>query len=239
LSFGGAVGAVGVGTLCVAAGWDWGALLIAFFVTSTALSRIGKDAKAARTGSVVEKGGARDATQVLANGGLFVASAAGFLIAPAPGWQAFGAGALAASTADTWATELGTLVGTSPRSILTFRPVAPGTSGGVTTPGTLAAVAGALFLGGMAGLVGWSARVAGGAILGGLVGSTADSILGATVQARRWCPGCDTATERNVHSCGTPTVAAGGLAWLTNDGVNMASAAIGAAASLWIWTLKS
>ena len=46
-----------VGTVCVAAGWDWGVLLIAFFVTSTALSKLGEDAKAARTASIVEKGG--------------------------------------------------------------------------------------------------------------------------------------------------------------------------------------
>ncbi|OYV65578.1 MAG: hypothetical protein B7Z72_12170, partial [Gemmatimonadetes bacterium 21-71-4] len=40
LSPSGAVAAALVGTAAVAAGWDWGALLVAFFLTSTLLSRV-------------------------------------------------------------------------------------------------------------------------------------------------------------------------------------------------------
>ena len=36
----GGVAAVVVGTICVAAGWGWAALLAVFFVTSSALSRV-------------------------------------------------------------------------------------------------------------------------------------------------------------------------------------------------------
>jgi uncharacterized protein (TIGR00297 family) len=238
LSLDGAACATVVGTVCVAAGWDWGALLIAFFVASTLLTRLGRSVKETRTSGFVEKGGERDAAQVLANGGVFAAAAAAFVIHPATLWQAIGAGALAASTSDTWATEVGTLSAAAPRSILSWRPVAPGTSGGITVPGTLAAVAGAAFLGGVAAVLGWPARVAGAAIAGGIVGSTADSVLGATLQARRWCPQCNLATERVVHSCGTVTAHAGGVRWLTNDGVNAVSSAIGAVFGLWgaAWT---
>jgi uncharacterized protein (TIGR00297 family) len=233
LSNDGAVAATVVGTAAVAAGWDWGALLVAFFVVSSALSRVGRQVKEARTDTVVAKGGERDALQVLANGGLFAVAAAAYAAHPLVLWQVIGAGALAASTSDTWATEIGTLSADAPRSILTWRRVAPGTSGGVTVPGTVAAVGGAAFLGGMAAAVGWPLAVAGAAILGGIVGSTADSLIGATMQARRTCPQCNLATERLVHSCGARTTAAGGVAWLTNDGVNAVSSAIGAAASVW------
>jgi uncharacterized protein (TIGR00297 family) len=233
LSWGGAACATVVGAVCVAAGWDWGALLIAFFVASTLLSRLGRRAKEDRTQAIVEKGGERDAIQVLANGGLFAAAAAAFVAHPSVVWQAIGAGALAASTSDTWATEVGTLIGATPRSILTWRPVATGTSGGITLAGTLGAVAGALFVGGVATVLGWAPRVAGAAILGGIAGSTADSVLGATVQARRKCPQCDLGTERLVHTCGARTIPTGGVAWLNNDGVNAVSSAIGAAVGLW------
>ena len=228
LSVDGAICATVVGTACVAAGWDWGALLIAFFLSSTLLSRFG-----GAVGGIVEKGGERDALQVLANGGLFAAAAVAFVIRPASVWQAVGVGALAASTSDTWATEIGTRIGGHPRSIVTWRPVAPGMSGGVTVHGTLAAFGGAAFLGGMAALVGWPGRVAIASIVGGIVGSTADSVIGGTLQARRRCPRCDLATERMVHSCGARTAPAGGVRWLTNDGVNAVSSAIGAAASIW------
>ncbi len=238
LSWGGAACATVVGAVCVTAGWDWGALLIAFFLASTLLSRVGRRTKENRTRAIVEKGGERDAIQVLANGGVFAIAAAAFVVHPSLVWQAIGAGALAASTSDTWATEIGTLSAATPRSILTWRPVATGTSGGITVAGTLGALAGALFVGGVAALLGWAPRVAGAAVLGGVVGSTADSVLGATLQARRRCPQCDQATERLVHSCGARTIPTGGVGWLNNDSVNAVSSAIGAAASLWggAWT---
>jgi len=233
LSTDGAICATVIGTVSVAAGWDWGALLITFFLASTVLSRVGRQRKEQRTRAIVEKGGERDALQVLANGGLFAVAAVAYVAYPVTLWQAIGAGALAASTADTWATEIGTMSAAAPRSILTGRPVPPGTSGGVTASGTMASLLGAAFLGGMALLIGWPARVAAAAVVGGLVGSTADSVLGATLQARRKCPQCNLETERLVHSCGATTTASGGLAWLTNDGVNAVSSAIGAVASIW------
>lgn len=230
LAPGGAAAAVVVGTICIAAGWGWGALLVAFFVASSALSRLGLARKEAATGAVVAKGGERDARQVLANGGLFTAAALCSLVAPWPGWLVLGAGALAAATSDTWATEIGTLAGARTRSIVTGRVVPPGTSGGVTLAGIAAAVAGAAFVAGLAWLLGWPRP---GAILaGGVVGSTVDSLLGATIQARRWCDRCGVGTERELHPCGAATRHAGGLGWLDNDGVNIASALAGALAAL-------
>jgi len=219
-----------VGTACVAAGWSWGGLLIAFFVASTLLSRAGAARKDRRVGGIVAKGGERDATQVLSNGGVFAGAALLSILAPEwPGWTAVGAGALAAATADTWATEVGTLAGGVPRSITSMRPVPPGTSGGVTPAGTLASLAGAGFIAALAWAAGWPREaVVGGAAVGGFAGSLADSLLGATLQSRRWCDHCGAATERTVHSCGTTTRAAGGLSWLDNDRVNLAATLVGA-----------
>jgi uncharacterized protein (TIGR00297 family) len=229
LSRSGAMAAVAVGMLAVAAGWTWGALLVAFFIASTLLSRWGATRKEARTAGIVAKGGTRDAAQVFANGGIFAAAATlSLLVRPEwIGWPALGAGALAAATSDTWATEIGTLVGGIPRSLLTGRRVPPGTSGGVTTAGTLGAMAGAAFIAACVMLLGWSHRVAIASLIGGIIGSTLDSVLGGTVQTRRWCDRCNLGTERTVHDCGATTRRAGGVRWLDNDVVNFLSAAAG------------
>ncbi|HEX5831407.1 MAG TPA: DUF92 domain-containing protein [Gemmatimonadaceae bacterium] len=228
LSSGGAVAATAAGTVAMAAGWSWGALLIGYFVASTLLTRAGAAAKAARTMGMAAKGGERDAMQVLANGGPFVAAAAGAVVAPHPLWNALALGALATSAADTWATEVGTLAGQPPRSIVTGRPVPVGASGGVSAAGSLAAVAGAGFVVLLAGLMRWPWTVVAAGLAGGVAGAFLDSLLGATVQARRRCSDCDTTTERIVHGCGTVTTRAGGWPWLDNDGVNLASGVGGA-----------
>lgn len=230
LTMSGAVAAVVVGALCILAGWGWAALLILYFVVAVAFSKLGADAKARRTGSVVAKTGGRDAIQVLANGGVFAlaaflsthASAGATLLAAAA------VGALAASAADTLATELGTLVGGEPRSVIGWRAVPTGTSGGVTVAGSLAMVGGAVLIVLAAFGMGLTSHVIV-AALGGIAGAIADSLLGAILQARRRCPRCDLATERRIHDCGTPTEHAGGLSWLDNDLVNLCATSIGAA----------
>ncbi|HKH90649.1 MAG TPA: DUF92 domain-containing protein [Gemmatimonadaceae bacterium] len=233
LSLGGVAAAVGVGGAAVAAGWGWGVLLIGYFVASIALSRLRGAEKAQRTGDVVAKGGARDAFQVVANGGLFAvmalaaeALAPGSL--PARTFAAAALGALAASAADTWATEIGSLASRPPRSILTWRPVAPGTSGGVNLLGMLAMVAGAAFVAFGGRVLAIEVPIAA-VVLAGFLGAIADSIVGATLQDRRWCDTCQKSTERMVHGCGTPTRHAGGLTVVDNDLVNLIATFAGAA----------
>ena len=221
LSTSGAAAAVVIGTLAVAAGWSWGVLLILYFASSTLLSKIGKAEKERRTASVVEKGGERDAWQVLANGVVFAIAAVGALASPSRLWLALGAGALAASASDTWATEIGTLYGGTPRSILTFRPIAPGTSGGVSIAGIVASVAGAAFVAIIATFGGAAALPV---AIGGIAGSLLDSLVGATIQSRRWCDTCRLETERRTHSCGAPTRPLRGATLVDNDVVNFVSA---------------
>lgn len=229
----GAVAATIIGTLALLAGWRWGVLLLLYFASSSALSRVGTKTKGRRTSGVIGKGGARDALQVLANGGVFALAAALAVALPHDDrWLALGAGALAASASDTWGTEIGTLIGGTPRSILNFERIPVGMSGGVTIAGTLAAVAGAMFVALAAALLAWPARVAIASAVGGIAGSTFDSVLGASLQVRRWCDRCQRASERDVHDCGAPTRWAGGFVWLTNDAVNLACGMIGGLVAL-------
>jgi uncharacterized protein (TIGR00297 family) len=237
LSPSGAVAATAVGAAAVGAGWRWALLLIVYFVTTSALSRWGGDLKALLTSGLIAKAGSRDAVQVLANGGVFaVAAIATVLTVNSTPWAAIGAGALAASAADSWATEVGVLSSRPPRSILTGRVVPAGTSGGITVAGTLAAVAGAAMVALCAGLLGWGSSAAIAIVAAGIAGAFADSILGATVQARRWCASCQTETEQTVHRCGSSTAHRRGLRWLNNDGVNLAATLVGAAVA-WLATI--
>lgn len=236
LSVSGVIAAAAVGTLALLAGWNWGVLLLSYFASASALSRLGAGQKSARTASIIEKGGERDAMQVAANGGVFAFAAALAVVAPghAVSWAALGCAALAASASDTWATEVGTLIGGTPRSIIGFAPIAPGMSGGVTPAGTLAAVAGAAFIAVIASVLGWPGRVALAALVGGVAGSTIDSVLGAALQTRRWCDRCERETERVVHDCGRPTRRLRGLAWLSNDAVNFLCSAVAGLLALMI-----
>jgi uncharacterized protein (TIGR00297 family) len=231
LSPSGAVTGAIVGTMSIAAGWGWGLLLLSLFISSSALSKVGGTRKAGLLDSVVEKGSERDAGQVLANGGVFAVAALGHLASPSPLWLALGAGAIAASTADTWATEVGTLSSTGPVSILSFKGVPAGTSGGLTALGSLAALAGAMFIAVEVTLATWPVPFAAVAV-GGIAGALADSVLGATLQARRWCRACSTSTERLVHTCGARTIHAAGLDGFDNDVVNAVCSAVGALVAL-------
>lgn len=232
LSISGALTSIVTAAACSAAGWSWAWILIAFFSTSTILSRIGETRKRAKTADIVEKGGERDAWQVFANGGLFAALAIVSLAWPGTAIHLAASGAIASSTADTWSTEIGTLSRGDPRSIVSWKKVPVGTSGGVSLGGSAAQICGALFVAALVMAFHWPPRSAIAAFAGGLAGSLADSLLGATVQGKRWCEHCKRGTERALHGCGNRTVHLEGLSWMGNDVVNLVSALAGAAAGL-------
>lgn len=228
LDRGGAVAATLAGAIATSAGLEWAILLIAYFLSSAALSRFRSREKSRRTGAIVEKGGSRDWVQVAANGGVFL------LIASASHIWSFGwletaaAGALAASAADTWATEVGVLSSAGPRSITTFRPVPPGTSGGVTIAGFAGASTAALLLAALAGALFADRTIFVPVVAGGVLACVVDSVVGAIWQSRRICSECGTLTERQVHDCGRPTTHHSGMRWLDNDAVNFVATAAGA-----------
>jgi uncharacterized membrane protein len=110
--------------------------------------------------------------------------------------------------------------------------VPAGTSGGVTTLGTLAGLTGALALGGLAWIAGTPERAAIAGTGGGVIGMLADSVLGAAWQGRFRCEGCGEITEQRVHRCGGRGVLLQGWPWLDNDVVNFLACAAGAGAAV-------
>ena len=242
LSTSGAYAAVLTGGLIFGmGGLPWAVLLLVFFISSSALSRLFAQRKAALS-EKFSKGSRRDWAQVLANGGLGALLAVVYALSGEPVWLwAAYIGTMAAVNADTWATELGVLNPTLPRLVTTWKPVDRGTSGAVSRLGTLAALGGAVLVGLAAVLV--SSQVSFGvgllaAALGGLAGSFFDSLLGATVQAIYYCPECQKETERHPqHSCGEQTRHLRGWRWLDNDGVNFLCSLAGAVVTLGVWSL--
>jgi uncharacterized protein (TIGR00297 family) len=232
LSRGGAIAATLVGTIIFGlGGWQWSVLLLAFFISSSALSRLFKDRKRGAN-EKFSKGSERDAGQVLGNGGLATAFVLLNAIFPHQLWTWIGfAAALASVNADTWATELGTLNPNPPRMIVDLRKrVEAGTSGGVSLWGTIAALLGASVIGMLAAVlysnVDWSLFIL--ITISGLLGSLFDSFLGATVQAMYFCPRDQKETEKHpLHTCGTQTIQIRGWKWLNNDWVNFACSASG------------
>jgi uncharacterized protein (TIGR00297 family) len=231
LSKGGVAGAMLTGTAIFAGGGlAPSALLLTFFTSSAVLSRWRAERKRTATGEMA-KGERRDLAQTLANGGVAAALVVVGRVWPRTPWLPALVGALATVNADTWATEIGLLSRRPPRLLLSDRVVEPGLSGGVTPLGLGAACCGAALIGAVA-AAGTSPRGwhwVGLATGAGLAGCLADSLLGATVQARYRCPVCGVNTERRQHRCGAPTELTGGWHWVENDAVNFASSLVGAA----------
>ena len=241
LSRNGAIAAGVLGTIVIGlGGGGWAVVLLTFFITASALSRL-FGAKKAEVEQNFAKGSQRDAGQVAANGGvagimvlcyvLLLQFDPDSMVLPLL-WVGFAA-SLAGANADTWATELGVLNKGQPVLLTNGRRVPTGTSGAVSLAGTIAALAGSGLIGAAAwlvGLVGWAP--AGGPprftqflviTLAGVIGAFVDSFLGATFQAIYYCENCQKETERSpLHICGYATTHKRGVRWLNNDWVNTA-----------------
>ena len=254
LSGSGAYAAAIMGTIYYGAGnLLWFGLLILFFISGSLLSKM-KGERKRKLEQDYAKTSRRDAGQVFANGGLGMVLCLGNALIPHPAWIYAFVGVMATVTADTWATELGSLSRKPPRSVLNGRVLEAGASGGVSVRGTVAAAIGALLIGTAA----WAFLLCSGVsiessnnvakdgiltigllplagLVGGLAGCFADSFLGATVQVMYTCEVCGKAVETKVH-CNRPTSYLRGWSWMSNDLVNGLSSIIGGVvALLFLW----
>lgn len=166
-------------------------LLVVFLASSSGLSRLRSD-------------GSRNVCQVLANSVVpgTAALLAAFGVLPCAGTAV--AGAIAAVTADTWATEIGTTLRAPARLVTTWCRVPPGRSGAVSVAGTAAGFAGAATIALIASYlpaVAWGPALPAEftpVLVGGFVGLFVDSFLGATVESR--IPGINNETVNLLGS---------------------------------------
>jgi len=175
---------VGVLTM-VFAGWRGFLILTAFFVLGSGATRLGLRRKE-RLGIAQEKKGARSARHALANCGVAVYLA--FLVASSREPLVFALAfvcAYATAAFDTVSSEIGRAYGGRPVLITTLRPVPPGTDGGVSWVGTLAGLGAAGLIAVLAIATGFLGPERAAIVLAAaFIGSTADSILGATLETR-------------------------------------------------------
>jgi uncharacterized protein (TIGR00297 family) len=132
-------GAVVGAALFTSAGWPAWILLGCAFVSTVLSTRWRQDRKN-RLGIAEPRGGRRAAGNIAANTGLAgIASVMAILQPQETAWVVAAAAALAAGAADTVASEVGKAIGGRTWLVPTFTEVAPGTTGAVSTAGTLAA----------------------------------------------------------------------------------------------------
>uniref|UniRef100_A0A3Q3VYL0 Transmembrane protein 19 n=1 Tax=Mola mola TaxID=94237 RepID=A0A3Q3VYL0_MOLML len=256
----GALGALLVGFVLTMANFSFFSSLLAFFFTSSRLTRWG-GAQKKKIDAEYKEGGQRNWVQVFCNGGVPTELALLYMIEVGPGeipidfgkqysasWMCLSLlGALACSTGDTWASEVGPVLSKSqPRLITTWKEVPAGTNGGVTPVGLAASFVGGLVVG-VAYFVTqlllvsnlhfadpqWPIILYGG--VAGLLGSMLDSYLGAHMQYSGFdvsvgkVVGYESATTRRI--CGKPI--------LDNNGVNLFSSILIAlilpGLAWWMW----
>jgi uncharacterized protein (TIGR00297 family) len=188
----GAVAAVFGIVIVVLAGFPFLALLILFVVGSVLATRFRiteKRSKNLQEGTAGERGVSNVVAHIVIPTALVIANSAAPVAFPVPTMAVLYAAALAFGAADTFASELGVLAGRA-RSILTLRPVAPGTNGGVSGVGEAWAFVGA----GTTALVGLAlfralatplpavGLFAGSVVIAGFLGCQVDSVLGETLE---------------------------------------------------------
>lgn len=243
----GFLGALLVGFVLTMANLSFFVSLLVFFITSSKLTRWKEEIKK-KIDSDYKEGGQRNWVQVFCNGGVPTELALLYMIEVGPGeipvdfgrqfsasWMCLSLlGALACSTGDTWASEVGPVLSQSrPRLISTWEEVPAGTNGGVTTVGLVASFLGGLAVGGAYFISQllfvkdlhladsqWPLIMYGG--VAGLLGSLLDSFLGAHMQYS----GVDAATGKVVSYESVTTKRICGKPILDNNGVNLFSSVL-------------
>ncbi|HVO72824.1 MAG TPA: DUF92 domain-containing protein [Ignavibacteriaceae bacterium] len=218
-------------------GIKWSAPILTFFILSSLLSKH-RESRNPGLKDLSVKSDRRDHVQVLANGGtagvLIIINQIFFQSRPELIYFLF-VSSIAAACADTWGTETGTFFKKRTVDILNFKVVAPGSSGGISMPGTLGAAAGALIIA-LSSLFWIRQNIFNNIFLitaAGFLGSIVDSVLGASVQRKNICTICRKITERAEH-CGVAVRNYSGFKWISNDVVNLCCSVSGALFTLLI-----
>jgi uncharacterized protein (TIGR00297 family) len=203
--------------------------LMMFFITSSVLTHVVRPWSEKVAAGIQKKGGCRDYMQVIANGGPATVSAVLYGFTGNEIFVLIFGVAMAASNSDTWAGEVG-IVSPSPPVLITkpWKAVPPGLSGGVTLLGTAASLIGSFVIA-LTWYFAFNDVYSGAALktiicitFAGFCGSTADSILGATVQAHYWDTERDQITEHQSRN-GKQFELVKGIAWMDNDLVNLSA----------------
>lgn len=138
----------------------------------------------------LKNSGAEERTpeQVLANGGVagFMAAMAWLNPYKADHYILMMAASLAAATADTLSSELGMIYGKRTFNILTFKKEERGLDGVISWEGTIIGILGAVIISLIYGVMYGFGHTCLFVAIAGFVGNVVDSLLGATLERKRW-----------------------------------------------------
>ena len=230
-------------------GVSWFIILVSFLVFTSLFTKYKYETKSMI--NILEgRGGARTWKNVVANGLIASLAALGhgvtalrLEINSSPVFHSLFLGAVSMAAADTLATEIGLLSRSEPRLITNLSErVNRGISGGVSPLGELASLLGAFIVGITSLAFGFGGFSVGKTLVlvlfSGFLGSTLDSVLGATIQARYTCPVCGKITEKKNH-CGESATLIKGWKGVDNDVVNFISTFFGAVIALILFSIKA
>jgi uncharacterized protein (TIGR00297 family) len=230
---GGTIAAFLMGAIVgLTAGWLWVIYMVLFFAVASLATKFRYNYKS-KLHAAEEKGGARGAKNVIANGGLATLFAFLYWLVKEPAIAVLFVASIASSLSDTLATEIGLLSKKKPHEILNpSKEAEPGKSGGITLLGISAEVVGSVFFSLLAFAMNlvelkYVAIIA----VAGILGANIDSLLGATLQGYYVCSVCNQRTEKSLH-CSVQAKRVKGLAWIGNNAVNILSSCTAVIAAL-------
>jgi uncharacterized protein (TIGR00297 family) len=246
LTLSGMISAILLGTIVYGYGhWIFYMFMMFFFMSSLVIRKIVTILYPSAHKTLTthqRKHEARTWVQVLANGGLLGLISFYYSIAPSNLVVFVAALSMAASTSDTWASEIGILSNQKPKSLIRRQEMETGLSGGVTQLGLLASLGGSALISLVFGIFllftkGFNPEYLLATLLcliGGFSGSLVDSILGEFFQAKY-----KTIKSEIIEVSGSSTDALiHGLRWVDNNLVNFLSnlAVVGSFSFVMLWT---
>ena len=192
------------------------------FVLSTAVSVIGKKIEMKR-GTRTDGHKARRANQIVAVGLFSVIALILHYVTREPVFYYIYYLALAEQIADSMASDIGRLTTKKNVSIITWRPVEKGISGGISTLGTAAAIISSFAIMSIPLILG---KISVDAFLMisalAFIGTVVDSVVGALFQSLYKCDECGSNVESPVH-CEKPARLVKGFGFIDNVAVNYIS----------------
>lgn len=228
--------AVTAGVMLTAAAVFWSftglTIYVLLFAISVIVGAIGRKKRKERTERLHKRAGARTVVQVLANGLPALLMMAVWFFTGYGAFKVAAAAALAEGFSDSAAGDVGVLSNGKTVSVLNFKPVKRGLSGGISVAGCVAMTIASAVAAAVPAIFGEYAAAGFGIAAGaGILGCMADSVMGATLQALYRCPECGAETERR-ECCGKKTELIRGFSRLDNDAVNGIAGCIAALAGL-------
>ena len=161
-------------------GWPWLTSVLIFFLSSAAFTKLHN-----AVNGVQIKSPARNAWQVVANIIWALTSSVIFLLTQNELFKLLFIAFVAASTADTWASEIGPLLNKKCFSLSTMGAVPAGTNGGISFFGSVAALSGATIITSLSYIIffdAWQWDVIAIIALSAFLAGFADSLLGSFVE---------------------------------------------------------